>query len=143
MLKTRSKVKMGRKFREKAYEYSKNTSLHGMPYMMGTALKIWERVVWCLVFLTCIVVVIIWITVAYKEWEDQPVITTVKTTGKQSNCIVSACVVYYLNLRCTLELCAISCHHHLPIWLPCLQILSHHPHLCQERIEREESNDVS
>ena len=64
-----------------AKEYSQSTTIHGFAYIGEDGLFILERLLW--IFIVCLGIFLsIYMSVsAYLEWKDNPVLTTVATTG--------------------------------------------------------------
>ena len=62
-------------------EYAENTSLHGIAYVMDRSLHTWERSLWMLVSVTSMILALVWIVLLYRGWDDDPVVTNIKTTG--------------------------------------------------------------
>ena len=65
------------------HDYAAASSIHGVTYVFDRTLMIVERVLWTLVCIFFISLAIYWILDAYNNWTENPVITSVQTTGKQ------------------------------------------------------------
>ena len=63
------------------YEYAGTATVHGISYVFDVSKILFDRCLWLLVFLSFFGLAIHWIVKAYVQWQDDPVITTVKTTG--------------------------------------------------------------
>ena len=62
-------------------DFANTTSIHGIAYIFNTTLLILERLIWLIVFGIFAVLAIFWSVEAYFQWQDFPVLTSVKTTG--------------------------------------------------------------
>ena len=63
-------------------DFANTTSIHGIAYIFNTTLLILERLIWLLVFGTFAFLAIFWSVEVYFQWQDFPVLTSVKTTGR-------------------------------------------------------------
>ena len=69
-------------FCRNAKEYTSRSSIHGIGYIFDQSLGCADQVLW-LVATVCVMVVALWmITTAYLDWQENQVITTLKTTTK-------------------------------------------------------------
>lgn len=101
-----------------SHDYAASSSLHGVAYVMDRTLKTWERIVWLMVVLASLILVSIWIGMAYTAWDDDPVITSIKTTGRIFARVFQVILIVILNAsRCPSKLCSLPCHHDMPKWL--------------------------
>ena len=64
--------------------YCDNASVAGLSYISDSTSHIVDRSLWFIVCFIFAVLAISWAVTAYIDWQDDPVLTTVKTTGK--NC---------------------------------------------------------
>ena len=62
-------------------EYSESTTIHGIGYIFGHGVSALERFLWFLIVATGVGFAIALAIVAYINWQDNPVLTTVATTG--------------------------------------------------------------
>ena len=63
-------------------EYTENTTIHGINYIFESGIPTIERLLWIVAMLIMICLASYMSTDAYIDWEDNPVVTTVKSTGK-------------------------------------------------------------
>ena len=63
-------------------EYAKSTTIHGINYIFQSGIPIIERLLWIVVMMIMVFFASLLSRSAYIEWEDHPVVTTVKSTGK-------------------------------------------------------------
>ena len=63
-------------------DFASNTTIHGISYIFNTTLLILERLLWLVVFGTFAFLAMYWSTEAYNQWNESPVLTSVKTTGR-------------------------------------------------------------
>ena len=63
------------------YNYAESTSIHGLNYTSNMSLVRSRRISWALVFGACTSLAIFLVVRAYKNWQDNPVITTIQSTG--------------------------------------------------------------
>ena len=59
--------------------YTDSTTLHGVPYIQANHRC--DRLLWLAIVLTAIAGAIIGSMLAYNDWKNQPVITSLETTG--------------------------------------------------------------
>ena len=64
-------------------EYAANATIGGISYIFDGALLILERLLWLVVFVVLVILAVYWSLEAYQQWKESPVLTSVKTTGKQ------------------------------------------------------------
>ena len=62
-------------------QYSENTTIHGIGYIFESGLSVLERLLWILVVSLGIFFAILLSVTAYQNWQENPVLTTVATTG--------------------------------------------------------------
>ena len=63
-------------------DYANHTTIHGVAYIFDKSSLILENILWLLVFGTFASLAISFSMEAYNQWQDNPVLTSVKTTGK-------------------------------------------------------------
>ena len=63
-------------------EYAKSTTIHGINYIFESGIPIIERLLWTVAMIVMVFFASLFSMSAYIEWEDHPVVTTVKSTGK-------------------------------------------------------------
>ena len=67
--------------RNTVQQYSENTTVHGISYVFEKGLPHLERLLWILAVVTGIGLAIYMSLTAYWQWVDNPVLTTIGTTG--------------------------------------------------------------
>ena len=75
------KVKKPGPIGKTAKEYSEATTIHGIAYIFKNGLWPFERFLWILAVCLGVFLAIFLSVKAYVEWKDNPVLTTVATTG--------------------------------------------------------------
>ena len=68
-------------FTKTVLEYSSASTIHGISYIFETGRLIFERIFWGLVVVIAIILALTWSITAYKNWQNDPVLTTIATTG--------------------------------------------------------------
>ena len=63
-------------------EYCHNSTVAGLSYISDTGAYVLDRLLWLIAVIVFASLAIYWSLQAYFDWQDEPVITTVKTTGK-------------------------------------------------------------
>ena len=63
--------------------YCDNSTVAGLSYVSDTTSRVLDRCLWFIVCVIFAVLAIYWSTTAYIDWQDDPVLTTVKTTGNK------------------------------------------------------------
>ena len=63
-------------------EYAENTTIHGINYIFESGIPIIDRLLWIVAMVIMLCLASYMSTDAYIDWEDNPVVTTVKSTGK-------------------------------------------------------------
>ena len=66
------------------YHYADATSIHGLNYASDVGMFTPVRVAWRVVLFGLTLLAYILVAKAYKEWQDNPVVTYVNSTGKRS-----------------------------------------------------------
>ena len=79
------KKKKRNKCSETVHDYSKATTIHGIQYIFEKNLSPLEYCFWVLVVFIGILLATLMSVIAYVEWKENPVLTTVKTTGHPIN----------------------------------------------------------
>ena len=67
------------------YEYADVSSLHGILYIFNRKLWLIERLLWFIVWLGCVGYCLWSVMTLYQGWQDNLVLTTVRTTGNKHN----------------------------------------------------------
>lgn len=62
-------------------DYSESTTIHGIGYIFEFGVSAIERILWILVVSIGIGLAIALAIIAFIQWQDNPVLTTVATTG--------------------------------------------------------------
>ena len=62
-------------------EYCHNSTVAGLSYISDSTSYTLDRLLWFFAVFVFAALAIYWSYQAYHEWQDEPVITTVKTTG--------------------------------------------------------------
>ena len=75
-------IKPGKALKNTVYDYASATTAHGVSYVFHRSLFIVERLLWLVVTLLFIALAIYWSIDVYTTWQDDPVLTSVNTTGK-------------------------------------------------------------
>ena len=75
------KKKKRNKCSEPVHDYSKATTIHGIQYIFEDGLLPLEYCFWVLVVFIGISLATLLSVIAYVEWKENPVLTTVGTTG--------------------------------------------------------------
>ena len=64
-----------------AHEYAAGTTVHGITYIFEEGRLILERVIWLIVVALAVTFALVLSISAYHNWQDNPVLTTIRTTG--------------------------------------------------------------
>ena len=64
-------------------EYSSRTTLHGLSYIYDSTSSLFDRCLWLVVCLSFAFLAVFMSAKAYIDWHDDPVTTTLLTTGKK------------------------------------------------------------
>ena len=64
------------------FNYTESTSIHGLNYTTDLSLVRSRRISWGLIFTVCTSLAIFLIVRAYNEWQDNPVLTSIQSTGR-------------------------------------------------------------
>ncbi len=71
----------GKAFVNTSHEYAEAATVHGVSYACSRSLQLVPRILWVIIVLLFLTLAIYWSVIAYYEWVDNPVLTSVKTTG--------------------------------------------------------------
>ena len=82
MRKKSDKIPLRVSIRKTLTDFAENTTIHGIGYIFNTLLPFIERCLWTVAFGFFACLAIYWSAEMAVEWQDDPVITTVKSTGK-------------------------------------------------------------
>ena len=75
------RLKNSRPFSKTLVGYANASTTHGIYYIFERGRWILERFVWVVVVLIAILLAVAWSWWAYKGWQDDPIITSIATTG--------------------------------------------------------------
>ena len=75
------RLKDSRPFSKTLVGYATASTTHGIYYIFERGRWILERFLWIFVVLIAILLAVSWSWKAYKKWEDDPMITSIATTG--------------------------------------------------------------
>ncbi len=78
-------IKPAKALKTTLYDYASATTAHGISYVFDRSIFIAERLLWFVVTALFVALAIYWSVDVYKTWKENPVLTSVKTTGKASN----------------------------------------------------------
>ena len=67
-------------------DYTNSSSLHGVPYIRAP--NRCDRVLWLAIVLVALVSAIYGSVTAYNDWQNQPILTSLETTGNINQCFV-------------------------------------------------------
>ena len=76
------KLKMKYLLSKTIKEYADSTTIHGINYIFQSGISVIERLLWIAAVITGIYFALNLSVTAYIDWVDNPVITTVTSTGK-------------------------------------------------------------
>ena len=62
-------------------QYSSTTTIHGISYLTGDDISGIERLLWAIVVLSAISIAVFQVASLYKNWQEQPVVTTLDTVA--------------------------------------------------------------
>ena len=62
-------------------DFAANTTIHGIQYIFDEYVFIFERVLWLVIFTIFAFLAIFWSFQNFNQWQDNPVLTSIKTTG--------------------------------------------------------------
>ena len=65
---------------ETLVEYSRGTTIHGIPYILEDGRQLFERVVWVVLVTFCALVSLSSTIEIYQNWDEDPITTTIGTT---------------------------------------------------------------
>ena len=71
------------------FNYTESTSIHGLNYTTDLSLVRSRRISWGLIFTVFTSLAIFLVVRAYNEWHDNPVLTSIESTGMiDLNCMI-------------------------------------------------------
>ena len=76
------KIPLQVSIRKTLTDFAENTTIHGIGYVFNAMLPFIERCLWAVVFGFFAFLAIYWSAEMAVEWQDDPVVTTVKSTGR-------------------------------------------------------------
>ena len=62
-------------------EYALSSTIHGIGYIFETNRLIFERLLWIIVLIVAVLIGTLLSIYTYKSWQDDPILTSVGTTG--------------------------------------------------------------
>ena len=62
-------------------EFASSTTIHGIQYIFDENVLIFEKVVWLVIFTIFSILGIHWSWENFIQWQDNPMLTSIKTTG--------------------------------------------------------------
>ena len=78
---TDNRFKTSRPLSKTLCEYGNTATTHGIFYIFESGRWILERIFWVIVVIIAILLALNWSWRAYQQWEDEPMLTTIATTG--------------------------------------------------------------
>ena len=63
-------------------QYAKSTSVHGIAYIFDETASLVEKLLWLVIFAMATFFAISFSTEIYNQWQNDPVLTSLNTTGK-------------------------------------------------------------
>ena len=69
-------------FKNTVFEFAGTTTIHGIAYIFDRAILALERLLWFIAVGAFAGLAIYWSYDAWKTWQESPVLTSVKSTGK-------------------------------------------------------------
>ena len=78
----RRKLKLGSHLLQSLAEYGTHTSIHGISYILDKSKSLSDKLVWILIFIASTGLAIFLIASSYMEWQENLVITSLKTVTK-------------------------------------------------------------
>ena len=78
---TDNRFKTSRPLSKTLFEYANAATTHGIFYIFESGRWILERIFWVIVVIIAILLAVTWSWWAYDKWEDEPMLTTIATTG--------------------------------------------------------------
>ena len=82
--KKRNRMKIKESVVKTATDYAATTTVHGLSYAFDASKVVFDRLLWLLVCIVLFALAIYFSVTAYVQWQDNPVLTSVKTTGECS-----------------------------------------------------------
>ena len=74
-------IKSTKPYSKTLTEYGRASTPHGVSYIFENGRWGVERVLWGIIVIFSIILAVYWSTTAYKEWQDEPITTTLATNG--------------------------------------------------------------
>ena len=62
-------------------EFASNTTIHGIQYIFDEYVLIFEKVLWLVIFTIFSYLGISWSLENFHQWQNNPILTSIKTTG--------------------------------------------------------------
>ena len=78
------KLSAGKAISQTVNAYSENATIHGISYACERSSSILQRLLWSLICATFGILAGFLIWRQYQQWNDKPVITSIKTTGENA-----------------------------------------------------------
>ena len=75
------KINTRKPYTKTLIEYASASTTHGIAYIFERGRWTFERIFWIIVVIIAIVFAINWSITAYENWQNDPVLTTIATTG--------------------------------------------------------------
>ena len=75
------RTKPSRPYSKTLIEYSLASTTHGIFYIFERGRLVLERFFWLIVVVIGIMLAAVWSFWAYEKWQDDPMLTTISTTG--------------------------------------------------------------
>ena len=64
------------------HDYAESTTIHGISYIFDVSRRAFDRSLWLIAVGVFLGLAITWSVTTYNQWQDNPVITSLKTTGE-------------------------------------------------------------
>ena len=62
-------------------DFASNTNIHGIQYIFDGAVLFIEKIAWLVICTGSVFLAIYWSLESFNDWKQNPVLTSVKTTG--------------------------------------------------------------
>ena len=69
-------------------DFASNTTIHGVQYVFDGTAVIIEKIAWLIICIGFTLLAIYWSLEIYDQWEENPVLTSVGTTGNKNDFII-------------------------------------------------------
>ena len=86
-----------------AQQYSESTTIHGIQYIFENDKFMFDRILWILIVICGIFFAVYLSVLAHVEWKNNPVLTTVATTGFPIEKIDFPAITICAQVCCLLE----------------------------------------